>query len=330
MIITRTPLRISLFGGGSDLPNFYRNHGGAVLCFAIDSYVYITIHDRFDLGYRIGYSKNEEVSSISDIQHPLVRNSLLKLGISDSLEITSIADVPSRGSGLGSSSAFTIGLLNALHHYKLEDKNSVDLASEACSVEIDLANEPIGKQDQFACSVGGINFIEFEKNDEVRISSIHISKDLESQFLAHSLLFYTGVTRSANPLLMEQSKNSVDNPLVIQNILKLKKLAQDSIISLYEGDFKKMGQDLNASWELKKTLNTGVSSDYFDSCYAAAIEAGAWGGKLLGAGGGGFFFFLAPINRRDAILKALGNLRYIPFGIDHEGTKVIYKSGESH
>ena len=307
--------------------SFYGVHGGCVLTFAINYYVYITIHDRFDEGYRIGYSKNEEVDSINEIQHPLVRHSLKKLQIDHPLEITSIADVPSRGSGLGSSSAFTVGLLKALHVYKGADVSNTELAEEACVVEIEMAKEPIGKQDQYACALGGINFVEFHSDQRVSASKVELSLELRESFLKHMLLFYTGVTRHAGPLLREQSENSSHDPQVVSNLLIMKALAMEASENLLSGKFEQMGKSMDESWRLKKTLNQGVTSDLFDMYYSSAIKAGAWGGKLLGAGGGGFLLFLAPQDKQNAIIGALSSLRHVSFEIDMVGSKTIYASG---
>ncbi len=321
MILTKTPLRISLFGGGTDFPNFYTKYGGGVLSFSINRYVFVTLSEKFDSGFRVSYSLNESVAEISEIKHPLVRNSLIFTGVSNPLEITSIAEIPSRGSGLGSSSAFTVGLLKAIHDYKKESRSNEQLAEEACKVEIDLSGEPIGKQDQYGCALGGIKYIKF--NTDHSIVSENIELDTFEDFIDHCLLFYTGITRSASLLLHEQSRNALDNTLVINNL----KIAYDHSIEgrylLTQGNFAELGKLLNQTWQIKKTFNSKVSNDFIDNGYQAAMNSGALGGKLLGAGGGGFMLFIAPKSSHVRIRESLSNWRHIPFSIDFTGSQSL-------
>ena len=325
MILTKTPLRISLFGGGTDFPDFYTKNGGGVLSFSIDRYVFVALSEKFDSGFRVSYSLNESVSEISEIKHPLVRNSLILTGVSNPLEITSIAEIPSRGSGLGSSSAFTVGLLKALYGYKKVSKSNEQLAEDACKVEIDLSGEPIGKQDQYGCALGGINYITFNPDDSV--VSEKITLDSNQEFIDHCLLFYTGVARSASALLHEQKRNTIENASIINNL----KTAYDHSIEgrylLTQSNFAELGKLLNQTWQIKKTFNSKVSNDFIDDRYQAALNSGAWGGKLLGAGGGGFMLFIAPKSSHVRIIESLRNWRHIPFSIDFIGSQSLQLGG---
>lgn len=326
MILTKTPLRISLFGGGTDFPDFYKRNGGGVLSFAINRYVFVALSEKFDSGFRVSYSLNESVSEISEIKHPLVRNSLKLTGISSPLEITSIAEIPSRGSGLGSSSAFTVGLLKALYEYNAIPKNNEQLAEAACKVEIDLSGEPIGKQDQYGCALGGFKYLTFQTDDTVLCENLNIERSQE--FIDHCLLVYTGITRSASLLLHEQKINTIENQLVINNL----KLALEQSIEgrklLIQSDFEKLGKLLNEAWQIKKTFNTRVTNETIDDGYQIALNSGAWGGKLLGAGGGGFLLFIAPKASHCRIIESLKSWRHIPFSIDRLGSRIVKTEGE--
>jgi D-glycero-alpha-D-manno-heptose-7-phosphate kinase len=325
VILTKTPLRISLFGGGTDFPDFYRRNGGGVLSFAINRYVFVTLSEKFDSGFRVSYSLNESVSEINEIKHPLVRNSLMLTGVTSSLEITSIAEIPSKGSGLGSSSAFTVGLLKALYEFNEAPKSNEQIAADACQVEIDLSGEPIGKQDQYGCALGGIKYIEFKSDNSVSFDNLDIQNSEE--FLNHCLLFYTGITRSASLLLHEQKRNTIENEMVINNL----KLAFEHSIEgrklLTQGSFEKLGKLLHEAWEIKKTFNSKVSNKAIDDGYRIALNSGAWGGKLLGAGGGGFILFMAPKSSHSRIKESLRNWRNIPFSIDFLGSRTIKMEG---
>jgi D-glycero-alpha-D-manno-heptose-7-phosphate kinase len=307
---------------------YYSKYGGSVLCFSINFFVYITIHERFERGYRIGYSRNEEVDNIEEIQHPLVRHTLKKLGIEHSLEITSIADVPSRGSGLGSSSAFTVGLIHALYREKGIIRTKAELAAEACEVEIRLAGEPIGKQDQFGTALGGINFVEFNTDSTVSIEPISLSNRDKNEFLENLLLFYTGITRDANPLLREQSQKTSSDEKVISNLHEIREMSTLAKQLLMDRNYVALGKLLDASWKKKKSLNQSVTNSHFDKMYDLATRAGAWGGKILGAGGGGFMLFVAPKESHSTIVETLKEWRHIDFDIDFDGTTVIYESGD--
>ena len=324
MIISRTPLRVSFFGGGSDLPAYYRRHGGAVLSTTIDKSVYVTVSRKFDAAVRVSYSRTEEVARAADVEHPLVREALGLLGIEGGIEITSVADIPARGTGLGSSSAFTVGLLNALHAYQGRHAPAARLAEEACHIEIERCGEPIGKQDQYAAAFGGFNFIRFHPDDRVEVTRLVCPADVTEELQRRLLFFYTGVTRSASALLGEQSAAVARPGAAASATSELTCLAGQAFEALCEGDLEPLGPMLDTAWRLKKGLAAGVSNDLVDQAYAAAIGAGAEGGKLLGAGGGGFLMFLAPPARHNAIRAALGALRETPLRFAPHGSSIIF------
>ena len=324
MIISRTPLRVSFFGGGSDLPAYYRRHGGAVLSTAIDKSVYVTVSRKFDEAVRVSYSRTEEVPRAADVEHPLVRESLAMLGIEGGVEITSVADIPARGTGLGSSSAFTVGLLNALHAYQGRHAPAARLAEESCTIEIERCGEPIGKQDQYAAAFGGFNFIRFHADDRVEVTKVVCPPDVTAELQSRLLFYYTGVTRSASSLLGEQSAAAAKPGAVASAPGELSCLAAQAFEAVCKGELDPLGSMLDAAWRLKKGLAAGVSNGRIDDAYAAARAAGAEGGKLLGAGGGGFLMFLAPPGRHAAIRSALGALRETPFRFAAQGSSIIF------
>jgi D-glycero-alpha-D-manno-heptose-7-phosphate kinase len=322
MIITQTPLRMSFAGGGTDLPAFYRRFGGAVVSTAIDKYVYVNVNKKFDSAIRVSYSRMEEVGSVGEIAHPIVRSSLLKLGIPGGLEITSIADIPSRGTGLGSSSSFAVGLLLALHAYESRFISPGDLADESCQVEIELCGEPIGKQDQYAAAYGGFNFIRFEPDDSVSVEPILGSAEMLRRLQDSLITFYTGRTRQASSILAEQSQGAESDAATQQLMQRMKTLAYDLRAELNQGRIEALGEIMDEGWRLKREVHTGVSSPEIDEYYAAAKRAGALGGKLLGAGGGGFLTFFAPPETHAAIEKAL-ELRRLPVAFERSGSRVL-------
>lgn len=324
MIISRTPLRMSFAGGGSDLPSYYQEFGGAVLSAAINKYVYVNVNQKFDSGIRVGYSKNEEVAQVSQIEHPLVRNSLEYLNIPGGIEITTIADIPSNGTGLGSSSTFTVGLLNALNAYLGNQPSADQLAQEACHIEIGLCGEPIGKQDQYAAAYGGLNFIEFNPDGAVKVSPILCNQQTLRSLQEHLLIFYTGKTRSASSLLEQQSKEIAQDELKKQSMHKMVQLARDLAVELQANRVEALGEILHEGWMLKKSLVKGISEPEIDAWYERALAAGAQGGKILGAGAGGFLMLFASPERHVAIKQALSPLRPIPMGFDYAGTQIIF------
>jgi D-glycero-alpha-D-manno-heptose-7-phosphate kinase len=324
MIISKTPLRMSFVGGGTDLPVFYRRYGGAVVSTAIDKFVYITVNKKFDNRIRISYSKTEEPASVDKIKHPLVREALKKLAIDGGIEIASIADIPARGTGLGSSSSYTVGLLHALHAYSSRFASAEQLAREACEIEIERCGEPIGKQDQYAAAYGGFNFIEFYPDDSVSVEPIICKRETIQQLEDETLVFYTGVTRSASAILKAQ-QDEVAKERKKQKVLhRMLDLAKEIKAELQKNNVEAFGQAIHENWVLKKSLTDGVTSPAIDEWYAQARRAGAVGGKLLGAGSGGFMMFFAPRERHEAIARELSGLRRVVFRFEPQGSKIIF------
>jgi D-glycero-alpha-D-manno-heptose-7-phosphate kinase len=323
MIISRTPLRMSFVGGGSDLPSYYREHGGAVLSAAINKYVYVNVNRKFDDGIRIAYSKTEEVQTVEEIEHRLVKATFGMLGIPGGVEITTIADIPSRGTGLGSSSSFTVGLINALNAYCGRPTSAETLGRESCRVEIDLCGEPIGKQDQYAAAYGGLNLIEFKQDDSVLVTPVIMKNELRDTLFKRMVVFYTGKTRSASGILKTQSDAVASDRQKQEALGKMVQLAYDLRDELGRGSLDSFGEILHVNWELKKSLAPGVSSDEIDGWYEAGRNAGALGGKILGAGSGGFLVFYAPEERHEAIERAVP-LRRVDFQFDPLGSRIIF------
>jgi D-glycero-alpha-D-manno-heptose-7-phosphate kinase len=324
MIISRTPLRMSFVGGGSDLPSFYRRHGGAVLSTAIDKYVYVNINKKFDGGIRLAYSKTEEVDRLADVEHKLVRAVFEMMKVDGGVEITTIADIPSRGTGLGSSSTFTVGLINVLSAYLGRHISADELGRQSCHAEIELCGEPIGKQDQYAAAFGGLNLIEFHPDDSVLVTPVVMSGDLRRTLERRIVAFYTGITRSASDLLRQQSSEIVSNSAVQAALRRMVALTYQLRDKLCRGDLDAFGHILDENWKLKKSLAPGVSNDTIDGWYNAAMDAGALGGKILGAGAGGFLIFYAREERHDAIIRALHDLRAMRFGFEPLGSRIIF------
>jgi D-glycero-alpha-D-manno-heptose-7-phosphate kinase len=324
MIVTRTPIRIPLGGGGTDLPSYYTQYGGFLISAAIDKYIYITVNKRFEKSIRVSYSSTEIVDSVDDIKHPIVREALRLLKIDSGIEITSIADVPSN-TGLGSSSSFTVGLLNALHTYKNEKVNAKDLAEEACYIEIELLKEPIGKQDQYAAAFGGIICLEIDRLGSVKTTPLKLSEDSLDQLESNTLLFYTGIKRSASEVLGSQNKNaSLNQEKVIQGMHQIKKIGLEIKEAFEKEDLETFGKLLDQHWQTKKTLSEKMTQDRIDQWYEIAKKNGALGGKLMGAGGGGFFMFFCN-NGKNGFRKKMEQeeLKEMRFRLDFEGSKVL-------
>ena len=324
MIISRTPLRMSFVGGGSDLPEFYRQHGGAVLSTAVDKYIYVNVNRKFDNGIRVAYSKTEEVSSVDQVEHRLVREALKFLRLDGGIEITTIADIPSRGTGLGSSSAFAVGLLHALSAYQGRYVSSDQLGRDSCHIEIDLCGEPIGKQDQYAAAFGGFNLIEFKPDDSVIVSPVICERATIREIEASILVFYTGITRSASVLLRQQAQEVAGDARKRQVLARMAGLSYALRDELHRNNAAALGEILHENWELKKSVSSGVSSGEIDEWYAAARRAGAVGGKILGAGGGGFLMLYAPREVHEEIKSALIGLRSVPMGFEPLGSRIIF------
>jgi D-glycero-alpha-D-manno-heptose-7-phosphate kinase len=321
MIITRTPLRVGLVGGGTDLPDYYREHGGRVLNAAIDKYVYVVVKQRFDDDIYVNYSSKEIVSRVEDLQHELVREALHMTGIRGGVEITTLSGIPSSGgSGLGSSSAVTVGLLQALFTYQGRQLTAEELADRACAIEIDRCRKPIGKQDQYAAAYGGVCDIRFGPGDGVVVDQLALTPQIRRKVQEELLLFFTGVTRSANSILSEQTANIADR---LPQLHQLRDLAGDAATGLRDGDVDALGVAMNKSWAAKRELASGVSTSQIDEAVEAAISAGATGAKVTGAGGGGFLLVVCPLESQRRVREQLVHLRELPINIEPFGSRVI-------
>jgi len=315
---------MSFAGGGSDIPAFYRKHGGAVLSTAIDQYIYVTVSEKFDHLLRVSYSKTEQVESSDRLSHPLVREALAMLHIKGGIEITSVADIPSRGTGLGSSSSFTVGLLHALHAYQGRHVSASELAAQACSIEINRCKEPIGKQDQYAAAFGGLNFIRFNSDDSVCVDPIICPRETLRRLENELLVFYTGITRSASKVLSRQSRAMVGTKNAGNAMKAMVRLAYDLRSEFQHNNISSFGDILHEGWVLKKSIASGISNPRIDAWYEKARSAGAHGGKLLGAGSGGFMLFHAPVERHENIRTALSDLREVKFLFEPQGSRIIF------
>ena len=324
MIISRTPLRMSFVGGGSDIPRFYEKFGGAVLSTTIDKYVFVTCNPKFDNGIRVAYSKNEEVTHVDQIEHRIVRATLKLLEAGGGIEITTIADVPSRGTGLGSSSSFTVGLLHVLHAFQGRYASAARLAEEACRVELELCSEPIGKQDQYAAAFGGLNLFEFQCSGRVDVTPVMMPTERRQSLAQRIIAFYTGVTRSAGSILEAQSEGitrDIDKQRVLRRMAELAHIMKSELES---GNLDSFGEILHENWELKKSLAVGISNTQIDHWYDTARRHGASGGKILGAGAGGFLIFAADEDRHAEIAQALSSLRRVKLGFEPLGSRIIF------
>jgi D-glycero-alpha-D-manno-heptose-7-phosphate kinase len=323
MIIVKTPMRVSFCGGGSDLPAFYEKHGGAVLSAGLSRYIYLSIHPYFHAGRLVcKYSQNEEVSEASKLKHPIFRVLLERFGISGA-EITSTADVPA-GTGLGSSSSFTVGLLHTLHAYTGKYVSPGRLAEEACHTEIDILGEPIGKQDQYAAAFGGLHVYRFRKDGHTDAEPVLLSSEAAARMERNLLMFYTGDLRSASAILAEQGKNVRENAEKEKAQIEILKLTDELHRELINDNIDALGQILHAGWREKRKLAGGIATPLIDEAYEKAMAAGATGGKLLGAGGGGFLLFYVPEHRHNSVKNALSYLKYMEFGFSPSGSTVIY------
>ena len=320
MIITQTPLRIGLLGGGTDLPSYYLEHGGRVLNCAIDKYIYVIVKQRFDDEIYVNYSKKEIVSRVADIEHELVREAMLMTGVTGGVEITTLADIPSSGSGLGSSSAVTVGLLHALYAYTGRQVSAEELAEGACRIEIERCGKPIGKQDQYIAALGGIRDLRFGPGEEVSHEELGLSASERVALQQQMMLFYTGITRRADNILAEQNANV---PATLPQLDLLRDLAGFAVKRLRSGDVDAIGPALRESWEAKRKLASGVSNSQVDGAVTRALEAGASGVKLTGAGGGGFLVVLCPMERQRAVRESLADMRELPIRLERSGSRVM-------
>jgi len=327
MIIARAPLRISLGGGGTDLPSYYRQHTGFLIAAAIDKYVYITLHETFVDYLIVKYSETEKVHAVEELKHPLIREALKLTGtMVRGLEIASMSDIPA-GSGLGSSGSFTTALLCALYALKHEIVSKRDLAETACHIELDLLGEPIGKQDQFIASYGGVTCFEFEKNDQVAVTPLRLDAMTRYNLEENLMLFFTGYTRSASEILRDQDTRSKQgDPAMIENLDFVKQLGYDSKAALEAGDLRGFAQLMDIHWEHKKRRTPGMSTGYIDEYYKLAKGNGSLGGKLIGAGGGGFLMFYTEDKTRLRQAMYATGLREVRFRFDFEGARLLTQS----
>lgn len=321
MVISQTPLRVSLVGGGTDLRSFYHLESGMVLSAAIDKYVYVIVKERFDDKIYINYSQKEIVDDVDQIKHELVREAMKKTGVTRGVEITTLADIPSEGSGLGSSSSITVCLLNALYNYAGRQVTAEQLAREACEIEIDICEKPIGKQDQYIAAYGGLNQIVFHPNESVTVNRLSISGDDFRRFGSNLLLFFTNKTRDANLILKEQSETTDDKRDTLRCMRDYVPRLTDIIL---DAKFDDVGRMLHENWLLKRSLVDTISNHDIDEMYQKAIDAGAIGGKLCGAGGGGFLLLYVPRDRQDNVRKAMKDYRELPFMLEQYGSRIIF------
>jgi D-glycero-alpha-D-manno-heptose-7-phosphate kinase len=321
VIIVQTPLRISFFGGGTDFPSFFMEEGGCVLSSAIDKYIFVSVKERFDEKLRVGYTQTEMVDSVDEIQHELIRESLRMTGIRSSLEVTTMGDIPSEGSGLGSSSTVTVGALHALYTYLGEMVSAETLAREACNIEMDVLKKPIGIQDQYIAAYGNLRYFEFLPDGQVKAEKVTLDLETRRGFNDRFLLFFTGVSRRADTILREQKENIKDRIVILREI---KQMVHEAKKFLANGDFDAFGLLLHESWMLKKSLAGSITNGAIDDMYELARRSGAIGGKITGAGGGGFLLLYVPYEKQLSVRKALCGLRELPFRLESDGTKVIF------
>jgi len=325
MILTRTPFRVSFAGGGSDLPEFYRRSPGAVLSCTIDKAMYIAVHPYFHDKIRIKYSRTEDVASAAEVGHPLVRECLNLVGIERGMEIASFADVPA-GTGMGSSSAFTVGLLHALWARSGKKPNPHELATAACEIEIERAGEPIGKQDQFAAAYGGLNFIQFSPDESVEVHPVKSSAKTRDELSRRLMLFYNGLERPAASNLSEQARNMADQNK-FRSVQQMVELATALRGALEKDNLDSFGDILDQGWKLKRSLASGITNDVVETNYKMAREAGAAGGKLLGAGSGGFLLLSCAADKQRQVREALAGLREMPVALTTSGSEIVHNDG---
>jgi D-glycero-alpha-D-manno-heptose-7-phosphate kinase len=326
MIITRSPLRITLGGGGTDLPSYYRCHTGFLIAAALDKYVYVNLHEPFVNEIILKYSKMEHVEDIGEVKHPIVREALKLVGIRTRLEMASMADIPS-GTGLGSSGSFTTALLRALHLLVKDSISPRELAEEACHIEIDLLGEPIGKQDQYIAAFGGLTCFTFNTDGHVDVAPLQMPREALHTLEDNLILFFTGISRNASDILQDQDTRSRQNDQdMVNNLHFLKQLGYQSKDALERGDLRGFAELMHVHWEHKKARSNGMTSPCIDQYYALARDNGALGGKLIGAGGGGFLMFYTEDKTRLRHVMTEAGLRETRFRFDFEGTRVLAQS----
>ncbi|HUT73930.1 MAG TPA: GHMP kinase [Armatimonadota bacterium] len=323
MIVTQTPLRISLAGGGTDLAHFWREEPGMVVSTAIDKYVFAVIKRRFDNLVRVGYTKTELVATIDEIEHDLVREAARQIDVGPGWELSTMADVPAAGSGLGSSASVTIGVMHALCAYVGRLVTAEELASQACRIEIDVLGRPVGKQDQYIVAYGGLRVIEFGCDGTVTTETIKMPMDARLRLEDNLLLFYTGLTRDASGILAEHVRRGHQN---MGNLRRIRDQARELRCALERGEISAAGEVLREGWERKKALGGAVSSPAIDAMYERAVKAGALGGKVPGAGGGGFLLLYCPEGTRESVRAALADYRELPFRFEPDGSKAVFNA----
>jgi D-glycero-alpha-D-manno-heptose-7-phosphate kinase len=321
MIITQTPLRISFAGGGTDLPGFYEQHGGAVCSSAIDKFVYCIVKERFDDKIYINWSKKEIVDTIDEIEHELVREAMRKVGLAKGVEISFLSDIPSEGSGLGSSGTVTVGVLHALHAFLGKTPTAEQLAQEACDIEINKLGKPIGVQDQYIAALGGLRYFQFGPGQEIKATSVTISRGALEDLDNMLMLFFTGKTRKADGILAKQKANLASKA---DTLKEMTRQAGEVRQLLEAGDVDALGPMLHRGWEAKRQMTDGATSNReLDEMYERAVKAGCLGGKIAGAGGGGFFLLVVPSDKRQAVRNALSNLKEMPFRLERGGSRIV-------
>ena len=321
MIVTQTPLRVSFLGGGTDFRDFYAREGGCVLSSAIDKSIFVILKERFDDKIYVNYSRKEIVDKVDELQHELVREAMRLSGVHKGVEITTLADIPSHGTGLGSSSSVTVGLLQALYTYQGIIKPAEELAQEACQIEIEICGKPIGKQDQYIAAYGGLRFIQFHPDEQVSVDTVALDGETRQELGRRLMLFYTNITRKADSILGEQKAN-IDARMA--TLREMKEMALQAKKCVLRGDLNAFGELLHQGWECKKQLAGKITNSKINAAYEAARQAGAIGGKITGAGGGGFLLLYCPVDRQREVRRALSHLREMPFQLERDGTKVIF------
>ncbi len=322
MIMSRTPLRITFVGGGTDIPSYYREHGpGAVVSASINKYIYVIVNKKFDSRIRVSYSVTEMVDRVDQIKHPTVREALKLLNIEGGIEIVSISDIPSRGTGLGSSSTFIVGLLNALHAYLGEHASPKQLAEEAVKIEREILGEPGGKQDQYMAAYGGIQLMEFYPDERVEVKPVIMSEESRNKLERSLLLFYTGRERSSTDIHRNQAR---DVEVKVSSYDRMKDLAYQTFQAMSSGNMDDVGRLMHVNWVEKKSLAAGITDTWIDSLYGSAMENGAIGGKMIGAGGGGFMLVYSDESRQEGICKALDPLKREDFRIEYQGSRIVF------
>ncbi len=322
MLITQTPLRLSLAGGGTDMRDFYSREDGVVLSMTIDKYVYVIVKERFDDKIYLNYSTKEIVDSVDELKHELIREAMKKTGVLKGVEVTTLADIPSGGSGLGSSSSILVGALNAFYSFNGEPKVAEDLAREACEIEIDLLGKPIGKQDQYIAAYGDLREFVFKNDETVAVERMDLPVPMKRKLCSNLLFYYTNQTRKSKDILTDQKYNIQNG--AFQNLRNIKSLVFELAEVIKTENFDGIGDILHRNWEDKKKLSGKITNGRIDEMYKRALKAGATGGKVSGAGGGGFLLLYCPRHKQDDLRNELKDYRELPFMLERDGSKVIF------